>query len=142
MPMVTGNRDELVRLFQNLVANAIKYRHPDRHPIIRVNCDHCQDGWQFAVEDNGIGIAHEYFERIFWIFQRLHTREKYEGTGIGLAICKKIVEFHGGHIWVESDPDHGSVFRFTIPDTGATEPAEPEMEGAEDNALTELPEAH
>ena len=141
MPMVTGNRDELLRLFQNLVVNAIKYRHPDHPPVIRVSCDHCQDGWQFAVEDNGIGIAHEYFERIFWIFQRLHTREKYEGTGIGLAICKKIVEFHGGHIWVESDPEHGSIFRFTIPDAGATKSEELEMEGAEDDALPELPEA-
>ena len=141
MPMVTGNHDELVRLFQNLVANAIKYRHPDRQPVIRVNCDHCPDGWQFAVEDNGIGIAHEYFERIFWIFQRLHTREKYEGTGIGLAICKKIVEFHGGHIWVESDPGQGSIFRFTIPEAGETEPTVPEMERAADGKVNEIMKA-
>jgi light-regulated signal transduction histidine kinase (bacteriophytochrome) len=141
MPMVTGNRDELVRLFQNLIANAIKYRHPDRHPVIRVSCGHCQDGWQFAVADNGIGIAHEYFERIFWIFQRLHTREKYEGTGIGLAICKKIVEFHGGHIWVESDPGQGSIFCFTLPEAGETEPTMPEMERAADVKVNEIVKA-
>jgi len=116
LPVVSGARGELVRLFQNLVGNALKYRQPDRRPIIAISCQRCDGGWQFAVADNGIGIAPEYFERIFAIFQRLHTREKYDGTGIGLAICKKIVEHHGGRIWVDSVPGEGSTFRFTLQD--------------------------
>jgi len=113
-PVVTGSRGELVRLFQNLIGNALKYRHADRQPVIRITCQDLENAWQIAVSDNGIGIAAEYFERIFAIFQRLHTRDKYDGTGIGLAICKKIVEHHGGRIWVESIAGEGTTFFFTL----------------------------
>jgi len=119
LPIVNGARGELVRLFQNLIGNALKYRHADRAPVIGITWRPLDHGWQFSVSDNGIGIAPEYFERVFAIFQRLHTREKYEGTGIGLAICKKIVEHHGGRIWVESVPDQGSTFHFTLQEGAA-----------------------
>ena len=115
MPVVTADRSQFVRLLQNLIGNALKYRHPDHVLEIRVTAECLGDAWRFAVADNGIGIKAEYFERIFQVFQRLHTREQYPGSGIGLAICKKIVERHGGRIWVESDPDKGSVFSFTLP---------------------------
>jgi PAS domain S-box-containing protein len=115
LPIVLGCQDELTRLFQNLISNAIKYRHTDRHPVIRITCEQVEDAWQFSVADNGIGIASEYHDRIFIIFQRLHGRETYEGTGIGLAICKKIVSTFGGKIWVESGLSKGSTFYFTIP---------------------------
>ncbi len=115
MPVVTADRSQFVRLFQNLIGNALKYRHPDRVLEIAVSAERQADAWLFSVADNGIGIGAEYFERIFQVFQRLHTREQYPGTGIGLAICKRIVERHGGHIWVESEPEKGSVFHFTLP---------------------------
>ena len=114
LPVISGARGELVRLFQNLVGNALKYRQPNRRPVIAISCQRYEGGWQFAIADNGIGIAPEYFDRIFAIFQRLHTRDTYDGTGIGLAICKKIVEHHGGRIWVESVPGEGSTFFFTL----------------------------
>jgi light-regulated signal transduction histidine kinase (bacteriophytochrome) len=124
LPVVTGSRGELERLFQNLIANALKYRHPDRPPAIAVTVEAIDGGgWLCTVRDNGIGIAAEYFERIFEIFQRLHTRAEYEGTGIGLALCRKIVEHHGGRIWVESEPGRGSSFRFTIHTGQAAIPA-------------------
>ncbi|OAN52427.1 PAS domain-containing sensor histidine kinase [Paramagnetospirillum marisnigri] len=115
LPMVMGVRGELVRLFQNLLGNAIKYRHPDRAPLIRVGCR--QDGgeWVVWVEDNGIGIDSKYFDRIFMMFQRLHAETEYEGTGIGLSICQKIVRTHGGRIWVESEPVQGSRFMVAFP---------------------------
>lgn len=111
---VMGDSGQIVRLFQNLIGNALKYRSPERAPLIRVTALRRNGSWEFAVADNGIGIEAQYFERIFGIFQRLHTREKYEGTGIGLAICKKIVERHGGRIEVASTPGEGSTFRFTL----------------------------
>jgi len=120
LPTVTGDPDELARLLQNLIDNALKYRDPVRPMRIRLTAERHGAGWEISVADTGIGIEPQYFERIFRIFQRLHTREAYEGTGIGLAICKKIVERHGGRIWVESTPGVGSVFHFTLP---ATEPA-------------------
>jgi len=113
-PTAIGSRGELVRLFQNLIGNAVKYRHPERAPKIAITIEAGIDEWEISVADNGIGIASEYFERIFGIFQRLHTREQFDGTGIGLAICKKVVEHHGGRIWVDSTPGIGSTFFFTL----------------------------
>lgn len=124
LPMVIGCRSDLTRLAQNLIDNALKYRRSDRTPVIVIDATHGKDAWTMSVSDNGIGIAPEYFDRIFAIFQRLHPRDKYEGSGIGLAICRRIVENHGGRIWVESEPGKGSTFLFTLPDTtAATRPA-------------------
>ena len=111
-----GDPVQITRLFQNLIGNGLKYRKPDLAPIIRIGGRHLDGHWEFSVGDNGIGIASEYFERIFGIFQRLHTREQYEGTGIGLAVCKKIVERHSGRIWLESTEGEGTSFFFTLPD--------------------------
>jgi light-regulated signal transduction histidine kinase (bacteriophytochrome) len=114
LPTVEGDEVQLIQLFQNLVANAIKFRGPE--PLqIQVSAEQKGPEWVFAVKDNGIGIAPEHQERIFSIFQRLHQRSEYPGTGIGLAICKKIVERHGGRIWVESRLGKGSTFYFSIP---------------------------
>jgi light-regulated signal transduction histidine kinase (bacteriophytochrome) len=109
-----GDTAQLTQLFQNLVANAIKFRG-NQSPQIQLRAEPEDAFWRFAVQDNGIGIAPEYFDRIFVMFQRLHSRSTYSGTGIGLAICKKIVERHGGRIWVESAPEQGAVFQFTLP---------------------------
>jgi PAS domain S-box-containing protein len=117
LPTVTSDDLQLALLFQNLIVNAIKFRS-DQIPRIHVSAIHQAGGWRFAVRDNGIGIESQYSERIFMIFQRLHSRDKYPGTGIGLAICKRIVERHGGRIWVESTPGRGSTFYFTVPDQG------------------------
>jgi light-regulated signal transduction histidine kinase (bacteriophytochrome) len=119
LPAVHADETQLGQLFQNLVGNAIKYRGSDL-PHVHVSATrNGKTGWTFAVADNGIGIDPQYFERIFGVFQRLHGREKYSGTGIGLAICKKIVERHGGTISVESQPGRGSTFRFTLVATEA-----------------------
>jgi PAS domain S-box-containing protein len=117
LPVVEGVYSLITNLFQNLIANSIKFRKPGTTPRINITAQPLQnsDDWQFSIEDNGIGIPKEYQERIFVIFQRLHSRREYEGTGIGLAMCKKIVEFHGGKLWVESIPD-GSRFCFTLPE--------------------------
>jgi light-regulated signal transduction histidine kinase (bacteriophytochrome) len=116
LPTVDVDPMQFGQLFQNLIANAIKYSAPGRKPEVSVTAAREEHAWHFTVKDNGIGIDPEYFERIFIIFQRLHGKEDYEGTGIGLAICKKIVERHGGRIWVESEPHQGSAFHFTVPD--------------------------
>jgi len=115
LPTVKGDEMQLIQLFQNLMANAIKFHGPEP-PQIQVSAAKNGREWVFAVKDNGIGIAPEHQERIFSIFQRLHQRSEYPGTGIGLAMCKKIVERHGGRIWVESQVGAGSTFYFTIPE--------------------------
>ncbi len=113
LPRVCGNESQLMQLFQNLISNGIKYRN-QQNPVIDIGCFDTPDEWEFYIKDNGIGIDEKFYEKIFIIFQRLHNRKEYAGTGIGLAICKKIVELHGGKIWVESAAGKGSKFCFTI----------------------------
>jgi hypothetical protein len=116
LPRVTGDEMQLVQLFQNLLRNAIKFRNK-HSPRIKVSaCAGPESGWTFSVEDDGIGIEERHYGRLFNVFQRLHSRTEYPGIGIGLAICKKVVERHRGRIWVESRPGAGSKFSFTIQD--------------------------
>ena len=123
LPTVMADPTHLTQVFQNLIGNALKFRAEDRKPLIHLTAKNAAGQWTFAVRDNGIGIEPQYFERIFRVFQRLHTRERYPGTGIGLAICKKIVDRHGGRIWIESQPGQGSTFYFTLPDRQPTPPS-------------------
>jgi len=114
LPEVFGDRTQLAQMFQNLIGNAIKFRR-DEPPVVEVSAV-AEGGFaEFTVEDNGIGIERQYVDKVFLIFQRLHNRDKYSGTGIGLAIVKKVVEHHGGRIWIDSTPGAGSRFRFTLP---------------------------
>ena len=115
LPSVTANVNQLSQLFQNLLSNAMKFRSDHRACAIQVRAVEAKDEWTFLVADNGIGMDQEGALRIFQLFQRLHARDKYPGSGIGLATCKKIVEHHSGRIWVESTPDVGSTFFFTLP---------------------------
>ncbi len=115
MPKVKGSENYLQSLFQNLIANALKYRKDDIAPVINISAVRKDDFWVFSVSDNGIGIENEHLDKIFIIFQRLHQKNEYAGTGIGLAICKKIVEFHGGTIWAESTRGEGTTILFTLP---------------------------
>jgi light-regulated signal transduction histidine kinase (bacteriophytochrome) len=115
LPTIGADEMQLIQLFQNLVGNAVKYRGAE---VPRVHVSAAENGekkWKFSVRDNGLGIDSRYVGKIFGMFQRLHTREEFAGTGIGLAICKKIVERHGGRIWVESVLGQGSTFLFTLP---------------------------
>jgi light-regulated signal transduction histidine kinase (bacteriophytochrome) len=104
---------QLAQVFQNLISNAIKFRS-EKVPEIEISAEKKADEWLFSIQDNGIGIDPRFSERIFEVFKRLHKKEEYPGTGIGLSICKKIVERHGGNIWVESEPGKGSIFYFTL----------------------------
>jgi signal transduction histidine kinase len=115
LPAICGYQTELKQLFQNLILNAIKFRQKNISPLITICAWKNTDSWQFAFSDNGIGIPKEHYERIFIIFQRLHTRNEYKGSGIGLSHCKKIVELHKGKIWLVSEPGKGTTFYFTIP---------------------------
>ena len=117
LPPVIGDEVQLTQLFQNLIGNAVKFRG-EAAPKVHVGVQRKGNEWEFTVRDNGIGIAEQDFQRIFVVFQRLHNREKYPGTGIGLSVCQKIVERHGGRIWVESKPGKGTTFHFTIPALG------------------------
>jgi light-regulated signal transduction histidine kinase (bacteriophytochrome) len=114
LPEVAADEAQLVQLFQNLIGNALKFKG-EAPPHIHVGAAALPDAWEIAVRDNGIGIEPQYFERIFMVFQRLHSKGEYPGTGIGLAICKKVVDRHGGNIRVESRPGEGSTFYFTLP---------------------------
>ncbi len=114
LPEVMADNTQLAQVFQNLIINGIKF-HSEEAPKIYISAEKKANEWLFSVQDNGIGIDPQYSEKIFEVFKRLHKKEEYQGTGIGLAICKKIVERHGGHIWVESELGKGSTFYFTLP---------------------------
>jgi signal transduction histidine kinase len=126
LPVVLGQQTLLVQLFQNLVGNALKFRHPDRTPRVTLGAVRREDAWELWCADNGIGIDQQYADRVFVIFQRLHAKDAYEGTGIGLALCKKIVEFHGGEIWLDTDVSQGTTIRWTLPDPREVGSAGPE----------------
>jgi signal transduction histidine kinase len=122
LPVVRGERPLLVQLLQNLVGNAIKFRDPDRTPEVRITARRVGDSWELECRDNGIGIDPQYAERVFVIFQRLHPKDVYEGTGIGLALCKKIVEYHGGRIWLGDADGPGTSICWTLPAVADPEP--------------------
>lgn len=123
LPVVLGDGGQLTQLFQNLVGNAVKFARKDVTPEVHISAQREGDAWHFQVADNGIGIESQYFERLFVLFQRLHRQDQYPGTGVGLAISKKVVEGHGGQLWVESEPERGSVFHFTLPAAETSFPA-------------------
>jgi len=114
LPAVMGVETQLAQIFENLIGNAVKFRREGVAPQVRASAEREGELWRFAVQDNGIGIEAEYFDRIFVIFQRLHTRDHYDGTGIGLPLVKRIVEQHGGRIWVASEPGRGTTLFFTL----------------------------
>ena len=114
LPTVKGDDTQLVQVFQNLIGNGIKFRGK-MTPCVHVSAKEKTENWVFAIQDNGIGIDPQYADRIFVIFQRLHSHGEYPGSGIGLAICKKVIENHDGRIWFESHPGKGTTFYFTIP---------------------------
>jgi light-regulated signal transduction histidine kinase (bacteriophytochrome) len=115
LPEILCDEHEFRLLFENLIDNGIKYARPGSRPEVQISAEPNPDGWLISVRDNGIGIHEEYLSRIFDVFQRLHSRGQYAGTGIGLAIAKKVVEVHGGRIWAESEPGKGTTVKFTIP---------------------------
>jgi two-component system, chemotaxis family, sensor kinase Cph1 len=130
LPTVYGDPDQILRLFENLIGNAIKYRG-DNSPEIHISASSRKNAWVFSIEDNGIGIDSRYHIRIFDMFRRLHSASKYEGSGVGLAACRKIIQHHKGQIWVESQPGRGSTFYFSIPADGQTVSRESSDSGIE-----------
>jgi signal transduction histidine kinase len=135
LPQVVGDPTLLTMLWQNLVGNAVKFRRPDRPPHVRITCERDPEdsgAWRLCVTDNGIGIPAEFEEKVFVIFQRLHSRDAYGGTGIGLALCKKIVEYHGGRIWIDTAYTDGTRFCFTVP---SADTADTLHDSTEDKAL-------
>ena len=114
MPVIQSYMVPLRQVFQNLIGNSLKYQKPGNIPVINIRCKETAKHYQFSVKDNGIGIDQEYFDKIFIIFQRLHNKDEYAGTGMGLAVTKKIIENMGGRIWLESAEGIGSTFYFTI----------------------------
>jgi len=126
LPRVHGDPTLLVMVWQNLIGNAVKFRREGIAPRIVIDCDRRVRGddvdWMFTVSDNGIGIPQEFADKVFVIFQRLHGRDAYGGTGIGLALCKKIIEYHGGDIWIDTSNTEGTLFRFTLPAESTAEP--------------------
>lgn len=114
LPVISGYRTEIKQLFQNLISNSLKFSKPNETPVIALWAEDDKDFWKFTIRDNGIGIIKKHWDRIFVLFQRLHLKNEYDGTGIGLAHCKKIVELHEGKIWLESTPGKGTDFFFTI----------------------------
>lgn len=134
LPEVTGDPTLLAMLWQNLIGNAVKFRKPDTAPLVVVECQagtgDREGYWLLTVSDNGIGIPEEFAEKVFVIFQRLHGRDVYTGTGIGLALCKKIVEYHGGTIWIDNSYTEGTRFRMTLPVTAVSDQPEAVLEGA------------
>jgi light-regulated signal transduction histidine kinase (bacteriophytochrome) len=123
LPVLPGEYRQVVQLFQNLVGNALKFQGVDP-PRVVIGARERESDWRFAVKDNGIGIDPRFHQRIFGMFQRLHTAEEFPGTGVGLALCKRIVERHGGELWVHSAPGEGATFFFTIPKQAAASEAE------------------
>ena len=121
LPTIKGIKLHMLQLIQNIIGNALKYRSLERDPIINILANEKDTEWEIMISDNGIGIDPRFYEKIFIIFQRLHNKNEYSGTGIGLAICKKIIDKHGGRIWVTSEPGKGSVFYFTLPKSAPTE---------------------
>jgi light-regulated signal transduction histidine kinase (bacteriophytochrome) len=113
--VVTGNADQLAHVFQNLLTNALKYCKPDVSPKIQIGAKRHEDEWNVSVTDNGIGFAQEYADLVFGLFKRLHNTDQHDGTGIGLAICRRIIERYGGKIWAESQLGVGSAFCFSLP---------------------------
>ena len=128
LPVVDGELNLLTAVFQNLIGNAIKFRRPEVAPVVTVSATEAPEHWEVTVADNGIGIEPEYADRVFVIFQRLHTKDAYSGTGIGLALCRRIIEHHGGHIWVDTTVTEGTTIRFTLPKPS---PDAEDREGAE-----------
>jgi light-regulated signal transduction histidine kinase (bacteriophytochrome) len=137
LPRIIGDPTLLTMLWQNLIGNAVKFRHKDRPPRVVIDCARDDDSeWLISVSDNGIGIAEEFTDKVFVIFQRLHGRDVYSGTGVGLALCKKIVEHHGGTIWVDSSYTEGTRLQFTLPiptPVGATAAGPVTTKGAHDD---------
>ncbi len=115
LPQLVGNKAQIYQLFQNLINNGLKYHKPNTKPHIHIGVESKETHWKFWVSDNGIGMKQRHIKKIFDVFQRLHSRDEYAGTGIGLSICKKVIERHGGKIWVDSEPGEGSTFYFTLP---------------------------